>query len=38
LRELPDSAGFEIRVMWDQFMILRKPKGWTKLINIVNSL
>lgn len=38
LRELPDNAGFEIRVMWDQFLILRKPKAWVKLINIVNSL
>jgi hypothetical protein len=38
LRELPDSAGFEVRVCWDQFMILRKPKAWVKLVNIVNSL
>jgi hypothetical protein len=38
LRELPDNAGFEIRVMWDQFLVLRKPKGWVKMINIVNSL
>jgi hypothetical protein len=38
LRELPDNAGFEIRVMWDQFLILRKPKAWFKGINVVNSL
>lgn len=38
LRELADSAGFEIRIYWDQFMILRKPKTWLKMTNIVNSL
>ncbi len=38
LRELPDNAGFEIRIFWDQFVIMRRPKGGVKLINIVNSL
>ncbi|HEY3484667.1 MAG TPA: hypothetical protein VGK49_04745, partial [Ilumatobacteraceae bacterium] len=38
LRELPDSAGFEIRIYWDQFLFLKKPKSWVKLTNIVNSL
>lgn len=38
LRELADNAGFEIRVYWSQFLILRKPKCFVKLINIVNSL
>ncbi len=38
LRELPDSAGFEIRIYWDQCLFLKKPKSWVKLTNIVNSL
>lgn len=37
LLELSGSAGFEIRTMWDQFLILRKPRGWVKLTDIVNS-
>jgi hypothetical protein len=38
LRELAENAGFEIRVFWDLFMILRKPKAWIKGTNVVNSL
>jgi hypothetical protein len=37
LMELADAAGFEIRCMWDLFVILEKPKAWVKLIDIVNS-
>lgn len=37
LLELAANAGFEIRIMWDQFWILRKPRGWVKLTDIVNS-
>jgi hypothetical protein len=37
LRELSDSAGFEIRCMWDQGIILPRPRGWVQLTNIVNS-
>jgi hypothetical protein len=37
LLELADAAGFEIRCMWDLFVILEKPKAWVKLIDIVNS-
>ena len=37
LLELANSAGFEIRTMWDQGVFLRKPRGWVKGTNIVNS-
>lgn len=37
LLELSGSAGFEIRIMWDQFVIARKPKGLVKLTDIVNA-
>ncbi len=37
LLELSGNAGFEIRTMWDEFLILRKPKGWVKVTDIVNS-
>lgn len=37
LLELSGSAGFEIRIMWDQFTIMRKPRGGVKLTNIVNN-
>jgi hypothetical protein len=37
LLELADKAGFEIRCMWDLFIILTKPKAWLKISDIVNS-
>jgi len=37
LMELSNSAGFEIRTMWDQGVFLRKPRGWVKGTAIVNS-
>jgi|GEM_PF-5450064 len=37
LRELADSAGFEVRCLWDQGLILPRPRGWVQLTNIVNS-
>lgn len=37
LRELDDSAGFEFRGMWDQMLIMTKPRSWVKYTGIVNS-
>lgn len=37
LRELADHAGFEVRCLWDQALLLKKPAGWTYLTGIVNS-
>ena len=32
------NAGFEIRCMWDQFLILKTPKSCVKLTDIQNSV
>lgn len=37
LRELPDNAGFEFRGLWDQYLILTKPRSWVKYTGIVNA-
>lgn len=37
LRELADHAGFEVRIFWDQFLIIRRPRAWVKGTGIVNS-
>jgi hypothetical protein len=37
LLELSGSAGFEIRCWWDQFLILKRPRAWVKMTDIVNS-
>lgn len=38
LRELSDNAGFEIRCLWDQALVCRKPRSLTKISSIVNSV
>jgi hypothetical protein len=38
LLELASNAGFEIRCMWDQFLILKQPKAFVKLTGIVNAV
>lgn len=38
LRELENSNGFEFRGMWDNFLIIRKPRSWVKVTGIVNSI
>lgn len=38
LRELENSNGFEFRGMWDNFLLIRKPRSWVKLTGIVNSI
>lgn len=38
LRELESQAGFEFRGMWDNFLLIRKPRSWVKLTGIVNSI
>jgi hypothetical protein len=38
LRELSDSAGFEIRCLWDLGLICRRPRSMTKITNINNSV
>lgn len=37
LRELADNAGFEFRGLWDNFIILTKPRSWAKLTSITNT-
>lgn len=37
LRELVDKAGFEVRCLWDQALLLKRPAGWTYLTGIVNT-
>lgn len=37
LRELADSAGFEIRCMWDQGLICEQPRSICKVTDIVSS-
>lgn len=37
LLELAGYAGFEIRCMWDLFVLSPRPKAWVKLDGIVNS-
>lgn len=34
---LASNMGFEIRMWFDQFLILTRPKGWVKITDIVNS-
>lgn len=36
-RELENAAGLEFRGLWDQFVILTKPRSWCKLTGIVNT-
>lgn len=38
LRELENSNGFEFRGMWDNFILIRKPRSAVKLTGIVNSI
>src|SRR5690606_36446641 len=38
LRELENSNGFEFRGMWDNFLLVRKPRSAVKLTGIVNSV
>lgn len=38
LRELENSNGFEFRGMWDNFLLIRKPRSAVKLTGIANSL
>lgn len=38
LRELENSNGFEFRGMWDNFLIIPKPRAWVKITGITNSI
>lgn len=38
LRELENSNGFEFRGMWDNFLLVRKPRSAVKLTGIANSI
>ena len=36
LRQLANKAGYEIRIAYDQALILPRPAGWTILTGITN--
>jgi hypothetical protein len=38
LRELADNAGFEVRCLWDQGLICRRPRSICKITGIVNAV